>query len=74
MRSARLIAVLAAATALASCSPQLYRITLKDGRAFLSEGKPRFQQKTGYYQYTTPHGREALIRADEVLMVEEDPE
>lgn len=74
MSLARLFAVFAAAAALASCSSQLYRINLKDGRAFLSEGKPRYQQKTGYYQYTTPHGREALIRADEVLLVEEDPE
>jgi hypothetical protein len=48
-----------------------YKITLKDGREFLSNGRPEFQRKTGYYRYKTFQDRDALLRADEVLMIEE---
>lgn len=50
----------------------MYRITLKDGRQFQSAGKPDFQEKTGYYRYQTHEGRDALIRADEVLLIEQE--
>lgn len=48
-----------------------YRITLKDGRIFEGQGEPQFVRKTGYYRYRNFHGRDALIRAEEVLLVEE---
>jgi hypothetical protein len=48
-----------------------YKITLKDGREYLSNGRPQFQRKTGYYRYRNFQDRDALLRADEVLMIEE---
>jgi hypothetical protein len=48
-----------------------YKITLKDGREYLSSGRPDFQRKTGYYRYKTFQNRDALLRADEVLLIEE---
>lgn len=56
---------------LAACGSPTYRICLKDGREFHSKGKPEFQKKTGYYQYENLNGRDALVRADEVLTIEE---
>ena len=48
-----------------------YKITLKDGREYHSSGRPDFQRKTGYYRYKNFQNRDALLRADEVLMIEE---
>jgi hypothetical protein len=48
-----------------------YKITLKDGRQFQCKGAPRFISKTGYYRYHTYQNREAMLRADEVLMIED---
>jgi Bacterial protein of unknown function (DUF903) len=48
-----------------------YKITLKDGREYLCKGCPELMRKTGYYRYQTHQDRKALLRADEVLMVEE---
>lgn len=48
-----------------------YKITLKDGREYLSSTKPQYQKKTGYYRFRTFQKRDALLRADEVLMIEE---
>jgi hypothetical protein len=48
-----------------------YKITLKDGRQYLCKGKPEFVSKTGYYRYKTFQDRDALLRAEEVLMIEE---
>lgn len=57
---------------LAACqAPISYKITLKDGREYLSNGQPQYQRKTGYYRYKTFQKRDALLRADEVLMIEE---
>lgn len=60
------------AATLVSCGTPGYRITLKDGRQFLTASKPEFQEKTGYYRYETHGGRDALIRADEVLLIEQE--
>lgn len=61
------------ACVLASCgSPSgSYKITLKDGRQYLCKGRPEYQGKTGYYRYRTHQDRVSLLRADEVLMIEE---
>ncbi|MCB1207674.1 MAG: YgdI/YgdR family lipoprotein [Verrucomicrobiales bacterium] len=56
---------------LPSCGSTTYKITLKDGREFLAEGEPEYQAKTGYYRYRTFQDRDALLRADEVLLIEE---
>lgn len=48
-----------------------YKITLKDGREYLCKGAPDFVGKTGYYRYRTFQNRDAMLRADEVLMIEE---
>jgi len=48
-----------------------YKITLKDGRQYLCKSRPEYQGKTGYYRYKTFQDRDALLRADEVLMIEE---
>lgn len=48
-----------------------YKITLKDGREYLCQGTPEFQKKTGYYRYRTLQDRDAMLRADEVLAIEE---
>lgn len=69
----RHIVTLTVASLLCSCScSQRYRITLKDGREFQAAGKPVYQSKTGYYKYETCQGRDALIRSDEVLLIEEE--
>lgn len=70
MNLLRRCSLIALATLLAGCGSDQYRITLKDGREFIATGKPEFQTKTGYYQYENPQGRDALIRADEVLIIE----
>lgn len=49
-----------------------YRITLRDGREFIAASKPEMQRKTGYYRYRNFQGRDALIRADEVFMIQRE--
>lgn len=68
----RSLCIIALALPLASCqSTGNYKITLKDGRQYLCKGCPEFQAKTGYYRYKTFQDRLSLLRADEVLMIEE---
>ena len=63
----------AIALLIASCaSTTTWRISTKDGRQFLCDGEPQFQKKTGYYRYRNFQGRDALIRADEVVQIEQD--
>lgn len=71
MAAVRLIATVVFVLGITSCSSPMYSITLKDGRQLISKGKPELQTKTGYYQYENLHGRDALVRADEVLMIEQ---
>ena len=57
---------------LAACqAPSTYNITLKDGREYLCLGAPSNQKKTGYYRYRTLKDRDAMLRADEVLAIQE---
>jgi hypothetical protein len=57
---------------LAACqAPSTYKITLKDGREYLCLGAPSYQKKTGYYRYRTLQDRDAMLRADEVLAIQE---
>lgn len=71
LKRSSLILALAVA-ALCSCqSTGSYKITLKDGRQYLCKGRPEYVTKTGYYRYKTFQDRDAMLRADEVLMIEE---
>jgi hypothetical protein len=56
---------------LGSCGAPHYKITLKDGREFMTANQPAYSAKTGYYRYRTSDGKDALIRADEILMMTE---
>lgn len=68
----RTLSIVALALSIASCqSTGSYKITLKDGRQYMCKGRPEFQGKTGYYRYRTFQDRDSLLRADEVLMIEE---
>jgi Bacterial protein of unknown function (DUF903) len=49
-----------------------YRLTLRDGREFIAASRPEMQRKTGYYRYRTYQGRDALIRAEEVILIERE--
>ena len=55
-----------------SCSSPHYKITLKDGREFMTSSQPVFSAKTGYYRFRSPNDKDALIRADEILMMNEE--
>ncbi len=72
MLFSRLLCFLTLLCLLSSCqSTGSYKITLKDGRQYLCKGCPDFVGKTGYYRYRTFQDRDAMLRADEVLMIEE---
>ena len=45
-------------------------MTLRDGREFIAASAPKMERKTGYYRYKTFQGRDALIRAEEVILIE----
>lgn len=36
----------------------------------MASAEPEFQRKTGYYRYENDNGRDALVQAQEVLMIE----
>ncbi len=48
-----------------------YKITLRDGREIQTLDKPEFKRKTGYYQYRSTEKKDGLVRADEVMLIEE---
>ena len=55
----------------ASCSGTHHKIILRDGREFYTAGTPHYVEKTGYYRYRALNGKDALVRADEVLFINE---
>ena len=55
---------------LTSCSSQSWTIQLKDGRKLTALQEPEFQRKTGYYRYRNQHDQDALVQAQEVLLIE----
>jgi hypothetical protein len=57
--------------ACAGCSSTHYKITLRDGREFMTASKPEFNSKTGYYKFRALNDKDALIRSDEILMMNE---
>lgn len=66
-----LLTLLIQCTLLTGCGSSHYKITLKDGREFMTANKPELNRKTGYYKYRNLSKKDALIRADEVLMINE---
>jgi hypothetical protein len=70
MQFCRLLIVFCAC-ALTACSNPHYKITLKDGREFMTASKPEFSPKTGYYKFRGLNDKDAMIRADEILMMNE---
>ena len=71
MRLSSTILAAAACILFSACSSAHYRITLKDGRDFVVASQPEYVQKTGYYRYRDLLGKDALVRADEVLFIRE---
>lgn len=55
----------------AGCSSSSYKITLRDGREFMASTRPEYNAKTGYYKFRSLQDKDALIRADEVLLIHE---
>ena len=53
-----------------SCAGDHWRIRLKDGSEYAATSQPEYQSKTGYYRYRNGYGKDALLRAEEVLLVE----
>ena len=66
-RAIRLLPVLL----LCACSHPHYRISLRSGGDIMTRNRPEYIQKTGYYRYRTLGGKDALVRGDEVLHIEE---
>ena len=56
---------------LCACSHTHYRISLRDGGEIITAGKPEFISKTGYYRYRSINGKDALVRSDEVMHMQE---
>jgi major membrane immunogen (membrane-anchored lipoprotein) len=71
MKLFRHLAICLAALLLTTCGSTHYKITLKDGREFMTASKPEFNEKTGYYKFRGLNEKDALIRADEILMMNE---
>lgn len=71
MKLLRHSALCCLALILTTCGSTHYKITLKDGREFMAASKPEFNKKTGYYKFRSLNEKDALIRADEILMMNE---
>ncbi len=69
MRSLALSIALLALLGFVGCSSTNYRISLKDGREFFSSSQPYFVSKTGYWRYKDLSGKDALVRAEEVITI-----
>jgi hypothetical protein len=69
MRLSASIAFVSLLCLLTACASTHYKVSLRDGREFTTDNKPYFVAKTGYYRYRDLSGKDALVRADEVLMI-----
>lgn len=56
---------------LCACNSTHYVINLRSGESIITASKPEFIEKTGYYRYRAINGKDALVRADEVLQMQE---
>lgn len=72
MKSRLVVLLTCTGTLLVSgCGSSPYKITLRDGREYLTATRPEFNEKTGYYKFRNQGDRDALIRSDEILMMQE---
>lgn len=71
MRLPLLILATLCSALLSACSSHQYKISLRDGRDYVSASEPHFIEKTGYYRYRDLRGKDALVRSDEVLFIRE---
>jgi hypothetical protein len=69
--SIRFSLILACISMLASCASHSWRIVLRDGREMTAISQPVLQTKTGYYRFHNDRDRDALLREDEVLLIEQ---
>lgn len=56
---------------LVSCASSPHVIELRSGRELTALDEPEFQPKTGYFRYVDKDGRDAMVRADDVLHIVE---
>ena len=56
---------------LGACSQSHYVISLRNGDSIITASRPEFIEKTGYYRYRAINGKDALVRADEVVHLQE---
>lgn len=56
---------------LCSCNSTHYVISLRNGDTITTASRPEFIEKTGYYRYRAINGKDALVRSDEVLHMQE---
>jgi len=70
LKTAALIAALALTFAVAGCSKP-HRITYTDGRTVTIAQKPRFDKKTGFYEYKDVTGEKVMVNKDEIEKIEE---
>ena len=66
------LTIAAALLLLSGCgTTSLWKIQVKDGHEYLAKSKPQFQAKTGYYRFKNLQGKDSLLRAEEVLLIEQ---
>lgn len=65
------IALLMIFPLLASCASSPHVIELRSGRELIAMGEPEFQPKMGYFRYVDKDGRDAMVRAEDVLHIVE---
>jgi len=63
-----LLAAVCAAFALTACSSQ-YIMSTKEGRMITTDGKPRLDEKTGFYTYKDSEGKTGQIRKEDVVQI-----
>ncbi len=67
----RFIILVALSAALGSCaSSTTHTIVMRDGNRIQAQGRPELLQNTGYYRYHTTTNRDGLVRAADVVRVE----
>ncbi len=71
--SLRLLSALASLSMLfcTGCAGTHYKISLRDGTEFMAASKPEYNPKTGYYKFRALNHKDALIRSDEIIMMQE---
>jgi len=68
MKLLTVVTAAAAALVLAACSSQ-YVMSTKEGRLITTDGKPRLDDRTGFYTYTDSEGKQGQIRKEDVVQI-----